>query len=328
MPNLPVVYPIFAPPHSPERSVCPRIYKYYLYNALLFIEDSDIIVCSNSLSVRDFIRGLPAMLKRRVHFAHFTPREIKSLFNELYKVPCDNKSMALVTVIPKMIPFFRLRLKEYLHLDMDTLVVRKLSVGAFGKPGAPLSIAHVLEPWPNSDIHDFLVDVLQDRTPLQILEDHRHLSWLNTGIYRISPPLLKDLVKEEIFPLYLYVLRNFPQVFNRLKPMNDGDELIFRILLLFLAAEEVGKASVRYNYMPQWLKGVACNLEEAEIIHYSGPIKLWLYQIQFLEDCKFPVEEMKNDFDNDIKVAAIIRFFRERRQYLDDILKSEPHNGF
>ncbi len=31
------------------------------------------------------------------------------------------KSMALATVIPKFTPFFRLGLKDYLHLDMDTL---------------------------------------------------------------------------------------------------------------------------------------------------------------------------------------------------------------
>jgi hypothetical protein len=102
--------------------------------------------------------------------------------------------------------------------------------------------------------------------------------------------------------------------------MNDGDELIFRILLLFLAAEQVGKASVRYNYMPQWLKGVACDLDEAKIIHYSGPIKLLLYQMQFLEDCQLPADLMKNDFGRDVKVEAIIKFFLQRRQYLDEFL--------
>ncbi len=41
MKGLPVVYPIFSLPHFPER-ICPRMYKYYLYNALRFLEDTEI----------------------------------------------------------------------------------------------------------------------------------------------------------------------------------------------------------------------------------------------------------------------------------------------
>ncbi len=72
MKGLPVVYPIFSLPHFPDR-ICPRMYKYYLYNALLFLEDTEIIVCSNSNSIRQFIETIPPWLKRNLFYEYFSP---------------------------------------------------------------------------------------------------------------------------------------------------------------------------------------------------------------------------------------------------------------
>jgi hypothetical protein len=117
-----------------------------------------------------------------------------------------------------------------------------------------------------------------------------------------------DMIKEEIFPLYLYFRNNFREAFKQKPPMNDGDELIFRILMLFLSEKEVGKESVQYNYMPQWLKGIKCDLSEAKIIHYSGPIKHILYQLQLFLECNLPTAGLLPDFKYDTKVDELLIF--------------------
>lgn len=329
MSGIPLVYPIFSPPNLPEREVCPRIYKYCLYNTLLFVEGSDIIVCTNSLSVKDFIeKSMPAFLKKNLYLEYFSHQESRNLFSDLYELPTFEKSMALVTAVPKMTPFFKLGLKEYFHLDMDALVVHTLSVNSFGRSGIPLSIPNVLEFQTNPEIHDYLKGILKKRTSLEILDDHRNIPWINSGIYRISPHMLKDFLKKEIYPLYLYLIQEFHQDFSQKPPMNDGDELMFRILLLFLEDKDVCKESSLYNYMPQWIKDTSYDLSQVKIVHYAGPIKHHVYEQQLGVPRSLPSELYYGESQVDDKIDLIIKFYLERKEYIDDILSKIENNIF